>query len=512
MILRKPYALLIKHFQKIHLILILLGAYIFYKTTILYSFVRDVIATQSYDASLEPISQYLGFLPFFILICILAIVIILMVLLHYKKKPWKIYWFVLLAYIFLFGVFIYIYNYFATFDEYSTLTSLMAGRDLLLLAQIPQYIIFVIFGIRFLGIDLKKFGFNKDEEYLAIREEDREEFEVNIELDKDKLIRRLKKFWRHTKYAYLEHRFLFHLLFLIVIVGISGYTYYYFGIVHKTYREGQSVSANRYDMTVNASYLTERSTNGTLIDTDSSAAFLVVTLTVTNQGSPRAMNVNRFHLINKNQAGSQTTRYNAYFSDLGTGYDQKTIDTGATKNFFLVFRVNKDWNPGQYVLYYQDVDVGLSVKKIKLDVQDMREITTKNIKEKGETMTFSDDANVAFQNAQILAETTYSAYSYTSDGCQIRSFPLTNQQGKILELSFTSDTFDNQSLVDFLLRYAKINYKDNQDTSRSIEISSAVRNYTGNMLYLNVPSEIDTSKEIDFVFTFRNERYIYHLN
>ena len=69
----------------------------------------------------------------------------------------------------------------------------MAARDLLNIASIFQYIVFVIFGIRFLGIDLKKFGFKNDEEYLDIKEEDREEFEVNIEFDKDKITRNIKK-------------------------------------------------------------------------------------------------------------------------------------------------------------------------------------------------------------------------------------------------------------------------------------------------------------------------------
>ena len=69
----------------------------------------------------------------------------------------------------------------------------MAGRDLLNIIYLPQYVIFIIFGIRFLGIDLKKFGFKEDEEYLDIKEEDREEFEVNIEFDKDKITRNFKK-------------------------------------------------------------------------------------------------------------------------------------------------------------------------------------------------------------------------------------------------------------------------------------------------------------------------------
>ena len=98
----------------------------------------------------------------------------------------------------------------------------MAGRDLLNIVYIFQYPIFIIFGIRFLGIDLKKFGFKEDEEYLDIKEEDREEFEVNIEFDKDKITRNLKKFFRNVKYVYFEHQLICNII--IYSCDIDVYT------------------------------------------------------------------------------------------------------------------------------------------------------------------------------------------------------------------------------------------------------------------------------------------------
>ena len=73
MILRKPYALLIQYFQRIHLLLILLSAYIFYKIIALRSFVADFLNTESYNAYYEPISDHVNFL---VIISIIAIVII----------------------------------------------------------------------------------------------------------------------------------------------------------------------------------------------------------------------------------------------------------------------------------------------------------------------------------------------------------------------------------------------------------------------------------------------------
>ena len=147
MILRKPYALLIQYFQRIHLILILLCAYIFYKITYLRTFVADFLQTESYNAYYEPISDYINVGVILAIIIVVVISIVLIVLLHYKKKPWKIYLIPIIEYTFMFGVLFFIRNYFNSFNELSTITPIMAGRDFLNIIYFPQFVIFIIFGI-----------------------------------------------------------------------------------------------------------------------------------------------------------------------------------------------------------------------------------------------------------------------------------------------------------------------------------------------------------------------------
>ena len=280
MILRKPYALLIQYFQRIHLVLILLSTYIFYKMMSLRSFVADFLNTESYNAYYESISDYINFGVIISIIAVVIISIILVILLRYKKKPWKIYLIPIFQYVFMLGVLIYVRSYFQGYNELSTITSIMAGRDLLNIVFLPQYIVFIIFGVRFLGIDLKKFGFKEDEEYLDIKEEDREEFEVNIEFDKDKITRNIKKFFRNVKYVYFEHRLICNTIIIILFVSLTGYTYYYFGVLHRTYREGNTFTANYYNITVNNSYLTNRDSHGDVIS--GNQYYLVINLTVLN--------------------------------------------------------------------------------------------------------------------------------------------------------------------------------------------------------------------------------------
>ncbi len=512
MILRKPYAILIKYFQKIHLLLIFLGAYLFYKTTTLRTFVQDFILTQSYNDYLEPISNYTSFFAFFVMIIVVATIVTLIILLRYKKKPWKLYLFPLVSYLFLFVVFLYTRSYFYNYDEYSTLTSIMAARDLLLIATIPQYINFIIFGIRFLGIDLKKFGFKEDEEYLDIREEDREEFEVNIQFDKDEVVRNVKKFWRNVKYVYFEHQLVCNGILLFFVAGLSAYGYYYFGILHKTYKEGSVITSNNYQIKVNSSYLTERDKKGDLIDENSNYAYMIVNMTVVNKGSKRTMNIDRFRLMNKNQESKYTLKYANYFSDLGDNYDNKAMEKNESKTFSLVFRVKKDLNPNLYVLYYQDLNDQLLVKKTKLKTKDVRTLTTKEKKRIGEEVVFPDHKAVIISNAQVVDKTVCSMYKCIDNNCGIRDVEVANPYGKVLQISFISDAFDSESFIDFLIGYAKINYSNATD-QKSVSVHSAAgKSYMGNVAYLKIPGDVDVTKEIELVFTFRDQRYIYRLN
>ena len=98
MIIRKPYAFLIKNFKKIHIFMIILCAYIYYKTITLSSFVNEFLDLFTYDVYNEPISKYTGFFSVLFLLLIIASSIALMILLKHKNKPWKLYFLLAIEY------------------------------------------------------------------------------------------------------------------------------------------------------------------------------------------------------------------------------------------------------------------------------------------------------------------------------------------------------------------------------------------------------------------------------
>ena len=219
MVFRKPYAFLIKNFKKVHIILLILCGFIYYKTMQLDSFVSEFISYLTYDSYLEPITKYTS--PLFYLVSVLVIVITgsLVVLLRRKEKPWKLYLIPFLDYLLLIGVFYLIQQFFVSYEGSTSTTTIRAYQNFLLLLRIPQYITFLILGVRILGLDLRKFNFSSDKEFLELDQDDREEFEVSINFDKHALLRTIKKIQRVLGYFYEEHRYIMNVLF------ISYYSY-----------------------------------------------------------------------------------------------------------------------------------------------------------------------------------------------------------------------------------------------------------------------------------------------
>ena len=66
MVIRKPYAFLIKNFKKIHIFLFLLCAFIYYKVLQVNEFVSEFMQLGSYDSYNEPIARYINFFIYLI--------------------------------------------------------------------------------------------------------------------------------------------------------------------------------------------------------------------------------------------------------------------------------------------------------------------------------------------------------------------------------------------------------------------------------------------------------------
>ena len=67
-------------------------------------------------------------------------------------------------------------------------------------------------------------------------------------------------------------------------------------------------------------------------------------------------------------------------------------------------------------------------------------------------------------------------------------------------------------MIDFSSKYGKINYIDNKNKTKSLEIVNPLgKTYYGKYLYVKVPEELERSTSIELEYTVRNNKYIYKI-
>ena len=238
MVFRKPYAFFIKNFKKIHLVLILLCTLVYSRTLQLKNFNDEFMKYRTYNSYLEPISKYLSPILYLSLIVIVISFTILLIVLKRKSKPWKLYLIPVITYIGLLITFLYTTGFYNSYDGEFALTTVRALNNFASIFLYPQYAVFVLLIVRVLGLDIKSFNFEKDEEFIELSQNDREEFEISVSFDKHAVKRNAKRFHRNLLYIYEEHKTICNIIFSVVVIFILIKLTTY-GISHKTVKENK---------------------------------------------------------------------------------------------------------------------------------------------------------------------------------------------------------------------------------------------------------------------------------
>ena len=163
MILRKPYAFLIKYFKVIHLILTVLLIYILYKSNKLFSFFDEYLSLGAYRVIDNLSSTYIGPYVYLAIFSAIAISVIIFMLMRKKDKPIKYYVVLIMYYICLVAGLLFASRQLNNIGlNKINVMVLRICRDILLvlfLAQIP----FVLNSlVRAVGFNIKKFNFQRD--------------------------------------------------------------------------------------------------------------------------------------------------------------------------------------------------------------------------------------------------------------------------------------------------------------------------------------------------------------
>ncbi|MBR4619309.1 MAG: DUF4352 domain-containing protein [Bacilli bacterium] len=516
MVFRKPYAFLIKNFKKIHILLLFLWGFSYYKIYGVRKFIKDYITYGVYSRNLEGISTKIGPLLYLAMVLIIIISILLLLLLLYKKKPWKLYLIIIGEYIFMMYSCISITSYFNSYTVSTTVSSVFIYRDIINIASLLQYLVLIILLLRITGLDLKKFSFNSDQEFLELSSSDREEFEISIEIDKHSFKRKYNLLKRNLRYFYEEHKTICNMFFVVMVISLVSYTWYYFGVKNKSYKVGETFSAGIYDIKINDVYVTDKTATGNVIEKNSK--FVIMKVTMKNNDSETVEpNFGRFHLMNRDINRINTIYYDNDFKDIGKGISSdNSIKSGEEKTFMLVFKVNEKLENKRFVLYYQEYNGrnNTYLRKIKLNLKDISKVNeTKNyqLNDKVAFETLDGNTNeVVFDDVYFGDSVTYSKYECTALKCGFEQKILVPfGDYKILKISFASSDYEGKEFIDFTSRYAIIKYVDSNGKTLNFSIEDALGiEYEGKDLFIKVTNDIINSGEVYIDYIVRNKEYM----
>ena len=184
MIVRKPYAFLIKYFKIIHIMLFVFMTYMVFKIRNIYMLFKNLVINNLAIYSSEAISSYINITMILSSIILIIALLAIFFLMRQKKKPIVYY---LLAVIFYTITFISLIFFLTVFNnlEYQTYSnqSIVLFRDLSMTLYYLNYYFLIIAFIRGFGFNIKKFNFEKDAQELNLTKDDSEEIEINIGID-----------------------------------------------------------------------------------------------------------------------------------------------------------------------------------------------------------------------------------------------------------------------------------------------------------------------------------------
>lgn len=515
MIIRKPYAFLIRNFKKIHIALLLLSLFVVYKLFDVSSFVNDFMRLGSYDFYLDPITNHISFLLLLSVFLIFLGSLSILILLRYKNKQWKIYLIPVIEYLILFFVLNMIKNFFDGYTNDVKTTDIRLTKDLLLMFTIAQIPAIVTFVIRVFGLDKKKFNFNTDQEFLELSEKDREEVEINLDIDKNSIARTYKRIKRNIGYFYTEHKAICISIVSIFIIGVAFTSYKHFFVTNKSYKEGELYSANGYTIKINDVYFTDKDYKGDIISKKSN--FIIVRLDVKNNSEPRVLELDNFHIKNGTSDFAPTRKtYEKEFIDLGDTYSRvKELKRDEKVSFILVYKVDKDLKKDKFIVCYQENE-GI-LRKIKVNVKDISEIEKQKNLKLGDYLKIeilSNPDTISIDYIEVTDTAEYTTRSCNANGCAINDYVLSSDGSyKILKLEFASELYGASKMITFLERYGKIIYKNSDGEEKEVEIKNAIsRKYYGKVVYLKLPKDVTDSTKLTLNLKIRNKEYNYKLN
>lgn len=532
MILRKPYAFLIKHFRIIHVLLSIILGVILYQTNINYNFFKQYIRDTNYlNLYIEPEITSVGIFIFVMIFLALALFIAIFVLMNRKKKPIKFY-FISIAYYSIFIIFLFVANsqLYNILLNRATLTTITMIKDLFNMFYITQYIFIFICVIRAIGFNIKKFDFKSDLRELEILESDNEEFEFEVSVDTDDVKMKARRAFRIFKYLLQENKKLLIYLSSITVVIIIVNVFLNIFVYNRIYKEGESFDVGSLTYEVLDSYETTK--DYSLKTISNKKIYYITKLKVKNNDSKkRVLNLEHITLrTDKMITYEPNIKVYSNFIDLGQGYKKQQIQPNEEKIYILVFEVNKEEKDNDKILQIlrgyvvEDGETIYKYSKVGIKPTNLDEIEEQETAKLTETLSMKDNVlgeiNVNIESYEITDKIEHSyeesinnkEYSFI-DVIQPSFDDYYGKKLMNLRLSLEPKNVSNdKAIIDFLGKYAEIRYVKNKKEYVSLfRGADLTPDDVITNVYLEVPEEVDGASNIYLDIIIRNKKYTYVL-
>lgn len=533
MILRKPYAFLIKNFKRIHLLLCIPMIYIAYQSNNILTFLNEYIKTGTFTRTTFSLSStYINIFMFIAPLLVVVLTTIVFILMRLKRKPKLLY---LLLMIFYLGMIVYFFQVYNTLNNIEMVgidpRSIRIIRDLSTVIYYAQYAFIIVIAIRSVGFDIKKFNFGQDLAELEIDISDNEEFELTVGFDPNKIKKGIRKGKREIKYFIIENKFVLSLLMGVLLIIVTVVVLLNVNVYNKVYQQGDIFKAGQLVGKINYSYVTDFNQRGVSV-APKEKSFLVLNMTFTNNNTWNIkLNLDNINILLKDEVFSPIINRYQTFLDLGEGYISQNIKAGSSSTFIFVFEINDDTDINNLILRYREsINYGTSkleakYRKIKLNCIPITTIKKVNEVNLGEEMTFTTsplgNSKLKINNYEIKNTFNYEAMSCYDNTCTPFQSVITTQYTTTsktlmrLSLDYIKDNtikVANTKSFDLLINsYGVIRYVYNDKTYTTQISNKTPNNYHGADLYYEIPITVKDASKIQLVITIRDKEFIYNL-
>lgn len=535
MILRKPYAFLIKHFRLIHLILALPLIYIVRKTHLVVDFFNTYVSNgYTYQTGSDVSGLYINWLLYLSIFIIIISILSIYYLLKYKEKPVKMYIIMMTFYIVLFIMLIWYSGIISGMaKEVLAAKSARFYRDISLVIYFPQYIFIIFTALRATGFNIKSFNFQNDLKELQISSEDNEEVEVGFEFETYKTRRFLRRYKREFSYYIAENK-----LIISIIIGISLILFVVFFYKTRTnydvtYSQGDTFNHEVFTLNVQDSIITNLGYDGEKID--NKYYYLVLKTYVNNNSSKRIkLDYDNFKIISGKKEYLPVLDRSSYFVDYANPYSGDYLAVGEERVIALTYKLEKEEIKNKFKLkllssYNSDKEklvttyAIVNINPIILD--NIIDLGTTNMNNK----LFLTNTNVgntilSINGYQIGNSYIYEySHCYNDNDCRIIKdvanidYTYGNGTSTLLILDYDFD-LDKETLYgkytkndfNFFDDFVTIKYVKGNKSGIYGAINVTPKKLT-NKLILQVSGDINDPEDLDMYITIRNKRYVINL-